>query len=150
VEGRLYRIDAALAALADREVETRWRQALASGERGTIIVLARQLVLRALPVIEQTCLLRAERAGLERCECERAIEESSIKLLLRLLHDGRWSSVGALAAGIATKCLDQPGRRREAMGLAPLRPRLHLVAGAGMSQAPRGRQQERGDDHGCC
>lgn len=148
MEGRLYRIDAALAALADDEVETRWRQALASDEQEMVVVLARQLVLRALPVIEQTCRLRAESAGLDRCECEQAIEEASIKLLLRLLHDGCWSSLGALAAGIAQACLDRPRHRENAIALVSLRPRLRLVAGAGTPQ-PRERQQERGDDHGC-
>ena len=145
MEGSLYRIDAALAALADREVETRWRQALAAGEQEMIVVLARQLVLRGLPVIEQTCLLRA---GLDRWECERAIEEASIKLLVRLLHDRSWSNLSALAAGIAAGCLDGPHRRREAIATVPVRPRLRLVADA--STLPdHERRQERGDDHGC-
>jgi hypothetical protein len=143
VDGSPYRTDAALAALTDPEVETRWRQALASDDREMVVVLARQLVLRALPLIEETCQLRAERAGLDQCECEHAIEEASMKLLLRLLHDNSWSSLGALAAGIARTCLDQPRRRRSAIGFVPLRPRLRIV--------PRGgRQQERGDHHGSC
>lgn len=148
MEERLYRLDAALAALANREVEARWRQALADGERETVLVLARQLVLRSLPVIEQTCLLRAERAGLDGGECERAIDEASIKLLLRLLHDDCWSSLGALAATIASACVGQPRRRRDDVPLVALRPRLRLVAGAGTPH-PREQQQEREDDHGC-
>lgn len=146
MEERLYRLDAALAALANREVEARWRQALADGERETVLVLARQLVLRSLPVIEQACQLRAERAGLDGGECERAIDEASIKLLLRLLHDDCWSSLGALAATVASACLDQPRRRGDA-ALVALRPRLRLVGSAGTPQL-RERQQEREDDDG--
>lgn len=144
----MYRIDAVLAALDGREVEMRWRQALAAGELTLVVVLARQLVLRGLPVIEQTCRLRAESAGLDRCECERAIEEASIKLLLRLLHDGSWSNLGALAAGIAAACLDAPRRERETSGLVPLRPTLRLVAEA-PTLPGRELREERDTDHGC-
>lgn len=126
MEGHPYRVDAALAAVADREVERRWRVALEAGEPGLVVVLARQLVLRVLPVIEQTCWLHAERSGLERAQCERVIDEASIKLLLRLLHDRSWPSLPALAAAIAHSCLNAP--RREAAGARfPLRPRLRLL-----------------------
>lgn len=143
MEQGLYRVDAALAALTDRDVETRWRQALASDEQDMVAVLARQLVLRALPVIEETCQLHAERSGPSTCDCEQTTEEAAIKLLLRLLHDGSWTSLGALAAGIARACLDQPRRRRDTLAQVPLRPRLRLVAARDVTRARDG-QRERG------
>ena len=126
MEEHPYRIDAALAAATDREVERRWREALEAGEQGLALVLARQLVLRLLPVVEQTCRLRGARIGLEQSECERLIDEASIKLLLRLLHDSSAPSLPALAAAITRASLDAP--RREPVGARfPLRPRLRLV-----------------------
>jgi hypothetical protein len=145
MEEHLYRIDAALAAIADCEVEARLRQALETGEQVLVIVLARQLALRVLPVIERTCWLHAEEAGIERSECERVIEEALIKLLLRLLHDRSWRSLPGLASAITRSCLEE-SRRQTARAGFRLRPRLRLVAVAGV---PHSRRQGNGggDNH---
>jgi hypothetical protein len=144
MDRRPYPIDAALAALADRDVETRWREARESDMQETVIVLARQLVLRALPMIEQTCRLRADRAGFSQEECERVTEEASINLLLRLLHDDSWANLGALAAAIAEACLNQT--RCHHAALPALRPQLRLITAESVQQT-RQQQQDRGNDH---
>ncbi len=124
----LYRIDASLAALDNHEVEALWRQTVASNDQVNLLVLARQLVLRALPVIEQTCRLCGRRVGLDGWACERAIEEASIKLLLRLLHDVGWSSLGAVAASVARTAVQQARPRGNGSVVVSLRPPLRGVA----------------------
>lgn len=123
----LYRIDASLATLDTNEVEALWRKTVASNDQMHLLVLARQLVLRALPVIEQTCRLCGRRVGLDGWACERAIEEASIKLMLRLLHDVRWSSLGAVAASVARIAIQQARSRGSGRAVVSLMPRLRVV-----------------------
>lgn len=122
----LYRIDASLATLDNHEVEALWRKTVASNDQVNRLMLARQLVLRALPVIEQTCRLCGRRVGLDGWACERAIEEASIKLMLRLLHDVRWSSLGAVAASMARTVIQQ-ARPRGNGRVVVSRPQLRVV-----------------------
>src|SRR3954470_5806875 len=97
----LHHADATLAALSDAEVERGWRLALRSRETALVVAHARQLVLRKLPLIEQTVELHARATSLRRHDCERIVEETSIKLFLRLLHDDSWRSLSGLAASTA-------------------------------------------------
>ncbi len=123
----LYRIDASLATLDYSEVEALWREAVASNDQKDLLVLARQLALRSLPVIEQTCRLCGRRVGLDEWACVLAVEEASIKLVLRLLHDVRWSSLGAIAASVARTAIQEVRPRGNGRAVVPLRPARRLV-----------------------
>jgi hypothetical protein len=126
MEELLHQVDAALAALPDAEIERRWRHALAAGENALVFVLGRQLVLRALPVIEQTIELHARTVALEPRDRERLIGEAAIKLLLRLLHDSSWRSVSGLAATTTQRVVAAPSPTRAPVWFLQ-RPRLRLV-----------------------
>lgn len=89
-------------------------------------VLIRVLVMRAVPVIEKICRLHGGDRGLGRIEINRAIEDSSARLLLRLARHERVPAISALAARIATSCV-QAQQPQPAPRLAPRRPQLRVV-----------------------
>ena len=123
----IYRLDASLAALDNDQIEELWRTAVANNERKNMLILARQLVLRAQPVIEHTCLMCGRRVGLDSQTCDRAIEETSIRLMLRLLHDTRWPNLGAIAAFLAKTTVQQTRVRADPTVVLQPRPLLQVV-----------------------
>jgi len=68
-------------------------------------VVIRELVLRALRVIESVCRARGEDRGLSRRQILKAIEDASARLLLRLARPDRQPAVTAVAAEIAGECV---------------------------------------------
>jgi hypothetical protein len=125
---RLYRLDLRYAALSDGEIEELWR-ATAPGERE--VALVRQLVLRALEVIEFTCADEGTAAAFTQCEIDRASDEVAVKLFARLNSDTQVKSVRALAHAMAREVIADPQRRRSQTGGGPIvrRPRLTLIEG---------------------
>ena len=124
----LYRLDLRYAALSDGEIEELWRAA-APGERE--VTLVRQLVLRALEVIEFTCAEEGTAAGFTQCEIDRASDEVALRLFARLQADPQVKSVRALAHALAREVIADPQRRRSQtdVRLSERRPRLILIEG---------------------
>jgi hypothetical protein len=127
---QLHRLDVRYAAMADAEVEALWR-ASAPGEHE--IALVRQLVLRALDVIELTCAEAGRLQGLTEVEIKRASDEVALKLFSRLHADRRVKSVRALAHALAIEVITDTERRRFLTELRffERRPRLTLIRGKG-------------------
>lgn len=88
--------------------------------------LLRVLVMRAVLVIEKICRLQGIDLGLGRIEINRAIEDASARLLLRLARPERVIAISALAARLATSCV-QAQQPQPAPRLAPRRPQLRVV-----------------------
>jgi hypothetical protein len=130
VKSRVHLLDLDYAALSDQEIEAIWRRP-DHGSRELDAAILRQLVLRALPVIEATILDEGARLGFRADDFERASDEVVIRLYTRLRRDRRVRSVRALAHQIALEVARDPLRRREpAVTLFVLaRPRLRLVGG---------------------
>jgi hypothetical protein len=143
---RHHALDAQLAALDHAQVETLWRQAIASHDADSAEPLARQLVLRALPILEGACRLRGSRARMSDADIAVAVREASVKLMLRLLHHADWRSLGGLAAEIASEVIDDPRRRRrpQVNPFAGARSPLRLVHDA----SPPPISQTKENDHG--
>ncbi len=88
--------------------------------------LIRVLVMRAVPVIAKICRLQGGDLGLGRIEINRAIEDASARLLLRLARPEWVAAISALAARLATSCV-QAQYPQPAPRLAPRRPQLRVV-----------------------
>ena len=125
---RLYRLDVVYAALSDGEIEELWR-ASARGERE--LALVRQLVLRALDVIELTCAEEGTAAGFSQPAIERASDEVALRLYARLQADRQVKNVRALAHALAQEVIADPERRLSHSGvrLSERRPRFTLIEG---------------------
>jgi hypothetical protein len=125
---RLYRLDLRLAAHSDGEIEELWRTA-APGEHE--IALARQLVLRALEVIELTCAEEGKAASFSPREIECASDEVALRLFARLRADLQVKNVRALAHALAREVIADLERRRlqPDVRLSERRPRLTLIEG---------------------
>jgi DNA-directed RNA polymerase specialized sigma24 family protein len=128
MKSRIHLLDLDYAALSDQEIEVIWR----SPDHGNCEVDAavlRQLVLRALPVIEATTFDEGAPRTFSADDLERACDEAVIRLYARLRRDRRVRNVRALAHQIAVEVARDPLRRQEpAVTLFALaRPRLRLV-----------------------
>jgi hypothetical protein len=88
--------------------------------------LIRVLVMRAVPVIENICRLQGGELGLGRIEINRAIEDASARLLLRLARPEPVAAISTLAARIGASCM-QAQQQQPAPRLAPRRPKLRVV-----------------------
>lgn len=128
MKSRVHLLDLDYAALSDREIEVIWRSP-DDGKREVDAAVLRQLVLRALPVIEATTLDEGVRLSFSGDDLERACDEVVIRLYARLRRDRRVRNVRALAHQMALDVMRDPLRRREtAVTLLVLgRPRLRLV-----------------------
>jgi hypothetical protein len=128
MKSRVHLLDLDYAGLSDREIEAIWRRP-GHGSRELDAAILRQLVLRALPVIEATILDEGARLGFRTDDFERASDEVVIRLYTRLRRYRRVTSVRALAHQMALEVARDPLRRREpAAALFVLaRPRLRLV-----------------------
>lgn len=128
MNSRIHRLDISYAVISDQEIEVIWRSP-DHGDRELDAAILRQLVLRALPVIEATLLDEGARLAFATGDVERACDEVAIRLYARLRRDRRVRNVRALAHQMAREVAQDPLRRREpAMTLfVPCRPRLRLV-----------------------
>lgn len=124
----LYRLDLHLAALSDGEIEELWRATTPGGRE---IAVVRQLVLRALEVIELTCAEEGKTASFSPREIECASDEVALRLFARLRADQQVKNVRALAHALAREVIADPERRRShpnvRLGERP--PRLTLIEG---------------------
>lgn len=128
MNSRAHRLDLDYAAFSDQEIEVIWRSPY-HGKCELDAAILRQLVLRALPVIEATILDEGARLGFAAGDVERACDEVVIRLYARLRRDRRVRNVRALAHQLALEVARDPLRRREpaATLLVLARPRLRLV-----------------------
>jgi hypothetical protein len=125
---RLHRLDLDYAVFSDQEIEAIW-QSPDHGKRELDAAILRQLVLRALPVIEATILDEGAQLAFSADDFERACDEVAIRLYTRLRRDRRVRNARALAHQMALEVARDPLRRREpAVTLFVLgRPHLRLV-----------------------
>ena len=110
---RFHQLDVDYALLTDAEVETSWRRPDLGSEEMDAAAL-RQLVLRALPVIEATTAKDGVRLGFSSEERERARDEVALKLYARLRRDRRVPNVRALAHALTLEVVRDRLRRRRA------------------------------------
>ena len=103
------------------------------GERDERLELViRALVLRAVPVIERVCRKRGTDRALSRAQISNAIEDASVRMLLRLKRLDRQPAITALAAEIAAACIDaQQPTSPTVPRLAARRPDLRLTNALG-------------------
>lgn len=128
MNSRIHRLDVDYAVFSDQEIQEIWRSP-DHGDPELEAASLRQLVLRALPVIEATILDEGARLTFAAGDVERACDEVAIRLYAKLRRDRRVRNVRALAHQIALEVARDPLRRREpAVTLFVLaRPRLRLV-----------------------
>lgn len=128
----LHQLDAQYASLSDAEIEALWRSRVL-GDANVDLVVVRQLVLRALEVIEGTCVDRGVLLGLSEHDRARASDEAALKLLARLRRDRRVANVRALAHAFALGVVTDPLRSRTPTQprFASSRPHLRLVTEGG-------------------
>ena len=87
------------------------------------MLVIRELVLRAVRVIESVCRARGTDRGLSREQILKAIDDASVRVLLRLNRPDRQPAVTAVAAEIAAACVDAQTPAAPAQPrLAPRRP----------------------------
>ncbi len=104
---------------------------IADGDERLELVI-RVLVLRAVPVIERVCRKRGSDRGLTATQIHKAIDDASVRMLLRLKRPDRQPAVIAIAAEIATACVDaQEPQPAAAPRLASRRPDLRLAGELG-------------------
>lgn len=127
MKSRVHLLDLDYAAFSDQEIEVIWRSP-DHGKRELDAAILRQLVFRALPVIEATILDEGARLGFVAGDVERACDEVVIRLYARLRRDRRVRNVRALAHQMALEVARDPLRQRKPAALFVLaRPRLRLV-----------------------
>jgi hypothetical protein len=132
------RLDAAaIGALSDVELEiARLRMLHQSDERYELVLC--HLVIRGLPVIVRVCHEGAEAGGLRADQRDAAVEDASVRLLLRANRLEQLPPVGAIAAQIAADCLSAQSRKRFAPSrLTAERPKLRAIEGLAPSRALR-------------
>lgn len=106
--------------------EVRVQMALDGDERLEFVI--RELVLRAVRAIETVCRTRGTSRGLSQNQILKAIDDASVRLLLRLSRPDRQPAVAAVAAAIAAACVDaQTPEPQQPPRLAPRRPQLRLA-----------------------
>jgi len=117
----------ALRRLDDWALEEVRVQMVADGD-GRLDVVIRELVLRAVRVTESVCRTRGTNRGLSREQVLHAIDDASVRLLLRLKRPDRQPAVSAVAAEIAAGCVDaQTPAAPAPPRLAPRRPQLRVA-----------------------
>ena len=117
--------------LDDMQLEAIRSEMLSDGDERLELVI-RALVLRAVPVIERVCRKRGTDRALSRAEISKAIEDASVRMLLRLNRPDRQPLVTGLAAEIAVACIDaQQPTSPTVPRLAARRPDLRLTNALG-------------------
>jgi hypothetical protein len=113
--------------LDDAQLELVRADMIADGDERLEFVI-RVLVLRAVPVIERVCRKRGNDRGLTSTQIQKAIDDASVRMLLRLKRPDRQPAVTAIAAEIATTCVDaQESQLAAAPRLATRRPDLRIA-----------------------
>ena len=121
----------ALPGLDDMQLEA-IRSEMISDHDERLELAIRALVLRAVPVIERVCRKRGTDRALSRVQISKAIEDASVRMLLRLNRPDRLPPVTALAAEIAAACIDaQQPTSPTGPRLATQRPDLRLATALG-------------------
>ena len=107
----------ALRRLDDLALEAVRVQMVGYGD-GRLDLVIRELVMRAVRVIESVCRTRGNERGLSRDQILKSVDDASVRLLLRLKRPDHQAPVTAVAAEIAAACVhaQQPA--------APAPPRL--------------------------
>jgi hypothetical protein len=117
----------ALRGLDDLALEEVRVQMVADGDARLDLVI-RELVLRAVCAIESVCRTLGADRSLSREQILKAIDDASVRLLLRLKRPDRQPAVTAVAAEIAAACVDaQQPEAPAPPRLAPRRPQLRLT-----------------------
>lgn len=123
--GRIDRHEEGFQGLDDLQLES-LRFAMLTHNDERLEAVIRVLVMRAVPVIEKICRVQGGELGLGRIEINRAIEDASARLLLRLARPERLATISILAARIGTSCV-QAQQPQPAPRLASRRPQLRVV-----------------------
>ncbi len=114
--------------LEDAQLETFRADMITNGDARLELVI-RVLILRAVPVIERVCRKRGRGRGLTDTQIRKAIDDASVRTLLRLKRPDRQPAVTAIAAEIATACVDaQEPQSATPPRLASRRPELRLAS----------------------
>jgi hypothetical protein len=129
--------DARYAALDEAALMLLFEKASREKDNDALEPLVRQLVLRAVPVVERTVREFGELRGLTPADLELVEEEALTKLLLRLGRGVAVPSIRALAYELARECVEDPDRRPTSAPNAP-EPRAHLrVVDGGLANRAR-------------
>jgi hypothetical protein len=123
--GRIDRYEEDFRSLDDFQLES-LRVEMLNQKDERLEVVIRVLAMRAVPVVERICRLQGGELGLGRIEINRAIEDASTRLLLRLARPERIAAISALATRTAASSV-QAQRPQPAPRLAPRRPHLRVV-----------------------
>jgi hypothetical protein len=124
----LHKLDAHYAALDESALMVLFETATRENDADALEPLVRQLVLRAVPVVERTVREFGEPRGLCPSDQRLVEDEALTKLVLRLGRGLPLPSIRALAYEIARECAEDPDRRlAPAPKVGPVRPALHIV-----------------------
>src|SRR4051794_20135160 len=119
--------DLALRRLDDLALEEVRVQMVADSDSRLDLVI-RELVLRAVRTIESVCRTRGDDRGLSREQVLKAIDDASVRVLLRLERPDRQPAVSAVAAEIAADCVSaQEPAAPAPPRLAPRRAQLRVA-----------------------
>ncbi len=126
----LHKLDAQYAALDEPTLMALFEKATRENDTEALEPLVRQLVLRAVPVVERTVHEFGEPLGFAAADLALVEEEALTKLVLRLGRGVPLPSIRALAYEIARECAQDPDRRPGPDPRAPQpRPSLRIVDG---------------------
>lgn len=132
----LHKLDTQYAALDESTLMVLFETATRENDADALEPLVRQLVLRAVPVVERTVREFGEPRGLSPSDLRLIEDEALTKLVLRLGRGLPLPSIRALAYEIARGCAEDPERRPAPEPKArPVRPALHAVDGSLSSRA---------------
>ena len=124
----LHKLDAHYASLDELALVALFEEATREREADVLEPGVRQLVLRAVPVVERTVREFGEPRGLQPSDLRLVEEEALTKLVLRLQRRLPLPSIRVLAYEIARACAEDPERRAAPASKAGLaRPTLRAV-----------------------
>jgi hypothetical protein len=132
----LHKLDAQYAALDEATLMVLFETATRENDVDALEPLVRQLVLRAVPVVERTVREFGEPRCLTPADLRLVEDEALTKLVLRLGRGLPLPSIRALAYEIARECAEDPDRRpAPAPKVEPVRPALRAVESSLSSRA---------------
>jgi hypothetical protein len=144
----LHKLDAHFASLDEATLMMLFEKATREDDADMLEPLVRQLVLRAVPVVERTVREFGKPRGLRSSDLCLVEDEALTKLLLRLGRGLPLPSIRVLAYEIARACAEDPERRPALTSKASLaRPALRAVDG-GLSSSARSNGHRGGRDYG--
>jgi hypothetical protein len=133
----LHELDAQYAALDEPTLMALFDEARRENDTDALEPLVRQLVLRAVPIVQRTVREFGAPRGLAAADLGLIEEEALTKLMLRLGRGVRLRSIRVLAYEIARLCAEDPDRRPAPAPTAPPpRPGLSVVDG-GLAERAR-------------